>query len=82
MGTVSGIGHSRLLSIPPYARHFQSLDIENAIPRILTKPASTLVQLQLVKQSVIPTIAVTPQILPKNQQVTLDLEDEEKGTVR
>ena len=69
VGPLSGIGHSRLLSIPPHARHFQSVDIENAIPRILTKPASTLVQLQQVKQSVIPTIAVTPQILPESQQI-------------
>lgn len=68
IGTVSAIGHSRLLSIPPHARHFQSIDIENAIPRILTKPASTLVQLQQVKQSVVPTIAVTPQILPETHQ--------------
>lgn len=69
VSAVSTIGHSRLLSIPPHARHFQSIDIENALPRILTKPASTLVQLQQVKQSV-PTISVTPQILPENQQTS------------
>lgn len=66
---VSSINSSRLLSIPPHARYYQSIDIENAIPRILTKPASTLVQLQQVKQSV-PTIAVTPQILPETQQAS------------
>ncbi|CAF4203688.1 unnamed protein product [Rotaria sordida] len=66
---VSTINSSRLLSIPPHARYYQSIDIENAIPRILTKPASTLVQLQQVKQSV-PTIAVTPQILPETQQTS------------
>ncbi|CAF4190057.1 unnamed protein product [Rotaria magnacalcarata] len=66
---VSTINTSRLLSIPPHARYYQSIDIENAIPRILTKPASTLVQLQQVKQSV-PAIAVTPQILPETQQTS------------
>ena len=30
VGTVFGIGHSRLLSIPSHARHFHSLDIENS----------------------------------------------------
>jgi hypothetical protein len=69
VGATSTINTSRLLSIPPYARYYQSMDMENAIPRILTKPASTLVQLQQVKQSV-PTIAVTPQILPETQQST------------
>jgi hypothetical protein len=66
VGAASTINTSRLLLIPPYARYYQPIDIENAIPRILTKPASTL-QLQQVKQSV-PTIAVTPQILPEAQQ--------------
>ena len=69
VSTVAAIGHSRLMSIPAHARHYQSIDIENAIPRILTKPASTLVQLQHVKQTV-PTISVTPQILPETQQNT------------
>jgi hypothetical protein len=69
VGAASTINTSRLLSIPPYARYYQSMDIENAMPRILTKPASTLVQLPQVKQSV-PTIAVTPQILPETQQST------------
>jgi hypothetical protein len=69
VGGISTINNSRLLSIPPHARYYQSMDIENAIPRILTKPASTLVQLQQVKQSV-PTIAVTPQILPETQQTS------------
>ncbi|CAF5138274.1 unnamed protein product, partial [Rotaria sp. Silwood1] len=35
----------------------------------LTQPESTLVELQQVKQSV-PTIAVTPQILPETQQTS------------
>ncbi|CAF4209691.1 unnamed protein product [Rotaria sp. Silwood2] len=69
VSAVSTINSSRLLSIPPHARYYQSIDIENAIPRILTKPASTLVQLQQVKQSV-PAIAVTPQILPETQQTS------------
>jgi hypothetical protein len=69
VGGVSTINSSRLLSIPPHARYYQSVDIENAIPRILTKPTSTLVQLQQVKQAV-PTIAVTPQILPETQQTS------------
>ncbi len=69
VGGVSTINTSRLLSIAPHARYYQSMDIENAIPRILTKPASTLVQLQQVKRSA-PTIAVTPQILPETQQST------------
>lgn len=69
VSAASTIGHSRLLSIPPHARHYQSIDIENALPRMSTKPASTLVQLQPVKQSV-PTIAVTPQILPESQPTT------------
>ncbi len=64
--TVSG---TRLLSVPPHARHWHSFDIEHAVPRILTKPASTLVQLQQVKQ-VAPTIAVTPQTVPETQQTT------------
>lgn len=69
VGAISTINSSRLLSIPPHTRYYQSIDIENAIPRILTKPASTLVQLQQVKQSV-PTISVTPQILLETQQTT------------
>ena len=69
VGAISTINSSRLLSIPPHSRYYQSIDIENAIPRILTKPASTLVQLQQVKQSV-PTISVTPQILLETQQTT------------
>lgn len=67
VSTATAIGQSRLMSIAPNARHNQSIDIENAIPRILTKPASTLVQLQHVKQNV-PTISVTPQIIPEAQQ--------------
>jgi len=67
IGGVSTMNTSRLLSIPPHARYYQAMDIENAIPRILTKPASTLVQLQQAKQAV-PAIAVTPQILPETQQ--------------
>jgi hypothetical protein len=69
VGGVSTINTSRLLLIAPHARYYQPMDIENAIPRILTKPASTLVQLQQVKRSA-PTIAVTPQILPETQQST------------
>ncbi len=65
--TASG---TRLLSIPPHARHWHSFDIEHAVPRILAKPASTLVQLQQVKQ-VVPTIAVTPQTVPETQQTSL-----------
>ena len=64
---IGGGNASRLLSLPPHTRYYQSVDIENALPRILTKPASTLVQLQQVKPSV-PTISVTPQILPEAQQ--------------
>lgn len=64
---IGGGNVSRLLSLSPHARYFQSIDIENALPRILTKPVSTLPQLQQVKQSV-PTISVTPQILPETQQ--------------
>ncbi|CAF3023543.1 unnamed protein product [Rotaria sp. Silwood2] len=67
---VGGVSSSRLLSILPYARYYQSVDIENALPRILTKSASTLVQLQQVKQSVPITISVTPQILPETQQTS------------
>jgi hypothetical protein len=66
IGGVSTMNSSRLLLIPPHAR-YQPMDIENAIPRILTKPASTLVQLPTAKQAV-PAIAVTPQILPETQQ--------------
>ena len=64
---IGGGNASRLLSLPPHTRYYQSVDIENALPRILTKPASTLVQLQQVKPSV-PTISVTPQIPPEAQQ--------------
>ena len=60
---------ARLLAAPPHARHWHSFDIEHAVPRILTKPASTLVQLQQVKQ-VVPAIAVTPQIIPVTQQTS------------
>ena len=69
VGAISTINSARLVSIPPHARYYQSVDIENAIPRILTKPASTLVQLQQVKQSV-PAISVAPQILLETQQTT------------
>ncbi|CAF3892897.1 unnamed protein product, partial [Adineta steineri] len=64
--TASG---TRLLSVPSHARHWHSFDIEHAVPRILTKPASTLVQLQQVKQ-VVPTIAVTQQTAPETQQTS------------
>ncbi len=64
--TTSG---TRLLTVPTHARHWHSFDIEHAVPRILTKPASTLVQLQQVKQ-VVPTIAVTPQTVPETQETT------------
>ncbi|CAF4021845.1 unnamed protein product [Rotaria sp. Silwood2] len=67
---VGGVSSSRLLSILPYARYYQSVDIENALPRILTKSASTLVQLQQVKQSVPITISIAPQILPETQQTS------------
>ncbi len=66
IGGVSTMNSSRLSSILPHARYYP-MDIENAIPRILIKPASTLVQLQQTKQAV-PAIAVTPQILPEAQQ--------------
>ncbi|CAF1066938.1 unnamed protein product [Adineta ricciae] len=64
---VSAINNSRLLPIPSHAKYYQTIDIENAIPRILTKPASTLPRSQQVKQSG-PNMAVTPQILPETQQ--------------
>jgi hypothetical protein len=60
---------ARLLSVQQHARHWHSFDIEHAVPRILIKPASTLVQLQQVKQ-VVPTIAVTPQTAPETQQTS------------
>ena len=61
------MNNSRLLCVPSSVRFYQSTDTENTIPRTVTKPASTLVQLQQAKQS-LPTIAVTPQILPETQQ--------------
>jgi neurofibromin 1 len=64
--TVSG---TRLLTVQPHTRHWHSFDIEHAVPRILIKPASTLVQLQQVKR-VVPTIAVTPQTVPETQQTS------------
>ncbi|CAF4558474.1 unnamed protein product [Rotaria sp. Silwood2] len=66
IGGVLTVSGTRLLSIPSHVRHWHSFDIEHAVPRILTKPASTLVQLQQVKQ-VVPTIAVTPQTAPETQ---------------
>lgn len=65
-GAVYGMSGTRLLSVPTHARHWHSFDIEHAVPRILSKPASTLVQLQQTKQ-VVPTIAVTPQTVPETQ---------------
>lgn len=62
-----GNGNTRLLAVPSHVRHWHSFDIEHAVPRILTKPASTLVQLQQVKQ-VVPAISVTPQITSETQQ--------------
>lgn len=67
VGGVSALNTSRLLAIPQHARYYQSTDIENAIPRILTKPASTLVQLTQVKPSG-PSNAAAQQILPETQQ--------------
>jgi len=67
IGAVSTMNTSRLSSILPHARYYLPMHIENAISRILIKPASTLVQLQQTKQAV-PAIAVTPQILPEAQQ--------------
>ncbi|CAF1008873.1 unnamed protein product [Rotaria sordida] len=64
--TVSG---ARLLTVPSHVRHWHSFDIEHAVPRILTKPTSTLVQLQQVKQ-VVPTIAVTQQTSSETQQTS------------
>ena len=63
------MNNTRLLSIPPHARHWHSFDIEHAVPRTLAKPASTLVQLQQVKQ-VVPIISVTPQTVPESQQTS------------
>ncbi|CAF3978401.1 unnamed protein product [Rotaria sordida] len=60
---------ARLLTVPSHVRHWHSFDIEHAVPRILTKPTSTLVQLQQVKQ-VVPTIAVTQQTSSETQQTS------------
>ena len=60
---------TRLFSVPVHSRHWHLFDIEHAVPRILSKPASTLVQLQQSKQTV-PTIAVTPQTVPESQQTS------------
>ena len=69
VGGVMTMTGARLLSVPSQARHWHSFDIEHAVPRILTKPASTLVQLQQVKPAV-PIIAVTPQTAPETQQTS------------
>ncbi|CAF4105521.1 unnamed protein product [Rotaria sordida] len=67
IGGLLNVSGTRLLTVPSHVRHWHSFDIEHAVPRILTKPASTLVQLQQVKQ-VVPTISVTPQTTPETQQ--------------
>lgn len=69
IGGVIGLSGTRFLTVPSHARHWHSFDIEHAVPRILPKPASTLVQLQQVKQ-VVPTISVTPQTAPETQPTT------------
>ena len=74
-GAFSSSSGTRLLSIPPYTRHWHSFDIEHAVPRILKKPASTLVQLQQVKQ-VVPIIAVTTQTVPETQQTSQETTSE------
>lgn len=74
-GLLHATSGTRLLSIPPHARHWHSFDIEHAVPRILTKPASTLVQLQQVRQ-VVPIIAVTPQTVPETQQTSQETTSE------
>jgi neurofibromin 1 len=66
---ITTINSSRLLLIPPHARYYLPIDIENTIPRTVPKPTSTLVQLQQVKQ-VVPVIAVTPQTAPETQQTS------------
>jgi len=69
IGGLLNVSGTRLLTIPSHVRHWHSFDIEHAVPRKLTKPASTLVQLQQVKQ-VVPTISVTPQTTPETQQTS------------
>ncbi|CAF5012091.1 unnamed protein product, partial [Rotaria sp. Silwood1] len=69
IGGVLTVSGTRLLTIPSHVRHWHSFDIEHAVPRILTKPASTLVQLQQVKQ-VVPTIAVTQQTSSETPQTS------------
>ena len=69
---VSGVlnmSEARLLAVTSHSRHWHSFDIEHALPRLLTKPTSTLVQLQQVNQAA-PLISVTLQTTPETQQTS------------
>ena len=65
-GGLHTMNGTRLLPVQCHARHWHSFDIEHAVPRILTKPESTLIQLPKAKQ-VPPIIAVPPQTAPETQ---------------
>ena len=65
-GGLHALSSTRLLPVPCHARHWHSFDIEHAVPRILTKPESTLIQLPKAKP-VTPAIAITPQTVPEIQ---------------
>ena len=60
-------GMSAIISIPPYDRCSQWMDVGTTIRRIFPKPPSTLTYLQPVKPTI--PIVVTPQILLEPQQM-------------